>query len=83
MFDFLSFQAVKGITATYRMTNKPAPQRPSPFVPNVLRALREFDARWGASSASGGQQGSKSGGGGGGGGWKDGVVIEICARYAW
>ncbi|CAN0365797.1 unnamed protein product, partial [Hapterophycus canaliculatus] len=68
-------QAVKGITATYRMTNKPAPQRPSPFVPNVLRALREFDARWGASASSNSDDGV-----GGGGGWKDRVVLSVCAR---
>ncbi|CAN0375511.1 unnamed protein product [Ascophyllum nodosum] len=66
-------QAVKGITATYRMTNKPAPQRASPFVPNVLRALREFDARWGASASGQGQ--------GGGDSWKDGVVLTVCTRY--
>ncbi|CAN0116944.1 unnamed protein product [Scytosiphon promiscuus] len=70
-------QAVKGITATYRMTNKPAPQRPSPFVPNVLRALREFDARWGASASSN----NSDGGVGGGGGWKDRVVLSVCTRY--
>ncbi|CAM9593693.1 unnamed protein product [Ectocarpus fasciculatus] len=68
-------QAVKGITATYRMTNKPPPQRPSPFVPNVLRALREFDSRWGAS-ASGNERA-----GGGGAGWKDRVVVSVCSRY--
>ncbi|CAM9502390.1 unnamed protein product [Ectocarpus sp. 8 AP-2014] len=68
-------QAVKGITATYRMTNKPPPQRPSPFVPNVLRALREFDSRWGAS-ASGNERD-----GGGGAGWKDRVVMSVCSRY--
>lgn len=45
-------QAIKGITATYRMTNKPPPHRPSPFVPNVLRALREFDQRWGVCATS-------------------------------
>lgn len=69
-------QAVKGITATYRMTNKPPPQRPSPFVPNVLRALRDFDARWGGSAPSN----DGGGGGGAGGGWKDRVVLSVCNR---
>lgn len=67
---------MKGITATYRMTNKPAPQRPSPFVPNVLRALREFDGRWGASASSN----NIDHGVGEGGGWKDRVVLSVCAR---
>lgn len=54
------------------MTNKPAPQRSSPFVPNVLRALREFDERWGVNASS-----SE----GGGVNWKDGVVLTVCTRY--
>ncbi|CAM9784594.1 unnamed protein product [Chrysoparadoxa australica] len=41
-------QAVKGITATYRMTNKRAPDRASPFVKNITRPLREFEREWGS-----------------------------------
>ncbi|XVE65929.1 hypothetical protein DITRI_Ditri08aG0039200 [Diplodiscus trichospermus] len=33
---------LKGITATYRMTNKPLPVRHSPYVPGVLRLLKTF-----------------------------------------
>lgn len=33
---------VKGITATYRMTNKPLPVRHSPYVTGVLRPLKVF-----------------------------------------
>ncbi|WCJ36242.1 Conserved oligomeric Golgi complex subunit 2 [Euphorbia peplus] len=33
---------VKGITATYRMTNKPLPVRHSPYVSGVLRPLKAF-----------------------------------------
>ncbi|KAJ8748117.1 hypothetical protein K2173_012885 [Erythroxylum novogranatense] len=33
---------VKGITATYRMTNKPLPVRHSPYVSGVLRPLKVF-----------------------------------------
>uniref|UniRef100_A0A2P2KTE7 Conserved oligomeric Golgi complex subunit 2 n=1 Tax=Rhizophora mucronata TaxID=61149 RepID=A0A2P2KTE7_RHIMU len=33
---------VKGITATYRMTNKPLPVRHSPYVSGVLRPLKTF-----------------------------------------
>ncbi|XP_060178580.1 conserved oligomeric Golgi complex subunit 2-like [Lycium barbarum] len=33
---------LKGITATYRMTNKPLPVRHSPYVTGVLRPLKEF-----------------------------------------
>lgn len=33
---------LKGITATYRMTNKPLPVRHSPYVSGVLRPLKDF-----------------------------------------
>eukprot|EP00262_Sarcandra_glabra_P009149 TRINITY_DN2317_c0_g1_i1.p1 TRINITY_DN2317_c0_g1~~TRINITY_DN2317_c0_g1_i1.p1 ORF type:complete len:183 (-),score=33.22 TRINITY_DN2317_c0_g1_i1:52-567(-) len=33
---------LKGITATYRMTNKPLPVRHSPYVSGVLRPLKAF-----------------------------------------
>ena len=35
--------AVKGVAATYRMTNRPPPTQPSPFVNTVLRPLKEFN----------------------------------------
>ncbi|CAN0038787.1 unnamed protein product, partial [Choristocarpus tenellus] len=62
-------QAVKGITATYRMTNKPPPERPSPFVTNILRPLREFDQRWkGCNAPSTGS------------GWREDVVANVAKR---
>jgi len=36
--------AVKGIAATFRMTNRPAPTLASPFVATILRSLKEFDS---------------------------------------
>ena len=35
--------AVKGVAATYRMTNRPPPTQASPFVSTILRPLAEFD----------------------------------------
>lgn len=35
--------AVKGVAATYRMTNRPPPTQASPFVGTILRPLKEFD----------------------------------------
>lgn len=37
-------QAVRGITATYRMTNKRPPERASPFVTKILDPLRVLEA---------------------------------------
>ena len=36
--------SVKGVAATYRMTNRPPPTQASPFVNTILRPLKEFDA---------------------------------------
>lgn len=36
--------AVKGVAATYRMTNRPPPTNPSPFVGTILRPLKDFDS---------------------------------------
>jgi len=35
--------AVKGVAATYRMTNRPPPTQASHFVSTILRPLKEFD----------------------------------------
>ena len=37
-------QAVRGITATYRMTNKRPPERASPFVTKIFDPLRAIEA---------------------------------------
>lgn len=34
--------AVKGVVATYRMTNRPPPTHASPYVKTILRSLKEF-----------------------------------------
>mmetsp|Transcript_14154 Transcript_14154/g.34069 ORF Transcript_14154/g.34069 Transcript_14154/m.34069 type:complete len:960 (-) Transcript_14154:55-2934(-) len=34
--------AVKGVVATYRMTNRPPPTQASPYVATILRPLKEF-----------------------------------------
>jgi len=34
--------AVKGVAATYRMTNRPPPTQPSPFISTILRPLQTF-----------------------------------------
>ncbi len=34
--------AVRGVAATYRMTNRPPPSQASPFVATILRPLKEF-----------------------------------------
>jgi len=38
--------AVKGVAATYRMTNRPPPKQSSPFVSTVLRPLKDFDTEF-------------------------------------
>ncbi|XP_024924466.2 conserved oligomeric Golgi complex subunit 2 isoform X2 [Ziziphus jujuba] len=41
--DFVyDLRQLKGITATYRMTNKPLPVRHSPYVSGILRPLKAF-----------------------------------------
>jgi hypothetical protein len=35
--------AVRGVAATYRMTNRPPPTQASPFIATILRPLKEFD----------------------------------------
>ena len=44
--------AVKGVAATYRMTNRPSPTQPSPFVNTILRPLKEFDAKFSSRTPS-------------------------------
>jgi hypothetical protein len=34
---------VRGVAATYRMTNRPPPTQASPFVGSILRPLKEFE----------------------------------------
>jgi len=63
--------AVKGVAATYRMTNRPPPTNPSPFVTTILRALREFDGEFKhRTPPSVGL------------GWKIKVVTTVAHRYS-
>jgi hypothetical protein len=39
--------AVKGVAATYRMTNRPPPTQSSPFVVTILRPVKEFKNEFG------------------------------------
>mmetsp|Transcript_6717 Transcript_6717/g.7785 ORF Transcript_6717/g.7785 Transcript_6717/m.7785 type:complete len:91 (+) Transcript_6717:200-472(+) len=41
--------AVKGVAATYRMTNRPPPTQASPFVHTILRPIREFISTFAAA----------------------------------
>mmetsp|Transcript_24321 Transcript_24321/g.36236 ORF Transcript_24321/g.36236 Transcript_24321/m.36236 type:complete len:892 (-) Transcript_24321:125-2800(-) len=38
--------AVKGVAATYRMTNRPPPTQASPYVSTILRPLKEFNSNF-------------------------------------
>ena len=63
--------AVKGVAATYRMTNRPPPTQASPFVGSILRPLKEFDATF--SSRTPPQIGDK---------WKQQIVGAISSKYS-
>ena len=63
--------AVKGVAATYRMTNRPPPTQASPFVGSILRPLKEFDATF--SSRTPPQIGDK---------WKQQIVGAVSSKYS-
>ncbi|GKZ01234.1 hypothetical protein MPSEU_001074500 [Mayamaea pseudoterrestris] len=63
--------AVKGVAATYRMTNRPPPTQASPFVGTVLRPLKEFIDEFGHRIPD--RVGSK---------WKHQIVATIAEQYA-
>ena len=62
--------AVKGIAATYRMTNRPPPTQPSPFVNAILRPLHDFDTS--VSSRTPPYLGIS---------WKKRIVDDVSERY--
>jgi hypothetical protein len=72
--------AVRGVTASYRMTNKPAPTGPSPFVPSLLAPLAAFaeahDAKAPENDHS--SAGSSSAAGCS---WRLAVLGVVVARY--
>lgn len=61
--------AVKGVAATYRMTNRPPPKQASPFVANILRPLLTFAAEFKTRTPVGNR-------------WKHLVVVTVADRYA-
>jgi hypothetical protein len=62
---------VRGVAATYRMTNRPPPTQASPFVVSILRPLKEFDQEF--SNRTPERVGSR---------WKQQIVVAISDRYA-
>ena len=63
--------AVKGVAATYRMTNRPPPTQASPFVSTILRPLNEFDDKF--SSRIPPQVGTA---------WKEKIVATVAGKYS-
>jgi len=63
--------AVKGVAATYRMTNRPPPTQASPFVSTILRPLQEFDQVF-ANRTPPHVESS----------WKEGVISIVAERYS-
>lgn len=62
--------AVKGVAATYRMTNRPPPTQASPFVGTILRPLKEFTDSFANRIPP--QVGSD---------WKRRVVASVAEKY--
>jgi hypothetical protein len=63
--------AVKGVAATYRMTNRPPPTHASPFVATILRPLKEFDKEFANRTPH--HIGSN---------WKHSIVTTVADRYS-
>lgn len=63
--------AVKGVAATYRMTNRPPPTQASPFVATILRPMKIFSGEFDSRTPD--RIGSK---------WKHQIVVTIADLYA-
>lgn len=63
--------SVKGVAATYRMTNRPAPKLPSPYVQSILRPLKDFDSKF--ANRVPGSIGLV---------WKERIVETVVNRYS-
>mmetsp|Transcript_24299 Transcript_24299/g.49901 ORF Transcript_24299/g.49901 Transcript_24299/m.49901 type:complete len:180 (-) Transcript_24299:1616-2155(-) len=63
--------AVKGVAATYRMTNRPPPTQASPFVATILRPLKDFDSSY--SSRTPPQIGDD---------WKYQIIGTVSTKYS-
>lgn len=63
--------AVKGVAATYRMTNRPPPTQASPFVATILKPLQEFDTTYASRTPP--QIGEE---------WKCQVIMTVSDKYS-
>lgn len=63
--------AVKGVAATYRMTNRPPPTQASPFVATILRPLKDFDSEFASRTPE--RVGSN---------WKNQIIATVAERYS-
>ena len=63
--------AVKGVAATYRMTNRPPPTQASPFVSTIIRPLKEFDNEFANRTPI--HVGDA---------WKESIVSQVSDRYS-
>ena len=63
--------AVKGVVATYRMTNRPPPTHASPYVKTILRPLKEFSDELALRTPD--YIGNK---------WKIAVLTAVTGRYS-
>ena len=63
--------AVKGVAATYRMTNRPPPTQASPFVATILRPLQEFNDAFASRTPP--QIGDD---------WKRTVIASVSEKYS-
>lgn len=63
--------AVKGVAATYRMTNRPPPTQASPFVATILRPMSEFCAEF--ENRTPAHLGDE---------WKLAIIGQVTERYA-
>jgi conserved oligomeric Golgi complex subunit 2 len=63
--------AVKGVVATYRMTNRPPPTQASPYVGTILRPLKEFSRDFSLRTAD--YIGSE---------WKITILNSVTDRYS-
>ena len=69
----LLFETLSEMTVIhhYRMTNRPAPTRPSPYVSTILKPLKEFNTEFSTKIPS--CVGSQ---------WKETIVASIAMKYS-
>lgn len=63
--------AVKGVAATYRMTNRPPPTQASPFVGTILKPVKDFDAEFESRTPM--RVGTQ---------WKENIMVTVADRYS-